>query len=306
MQDRKQAPKRTVDRPEHIHPDWFWSLSGGIDSTAAYLLTRDALHENFGKRPTAVTWDTGVGLPLNRLYLEELCDRFNEQLVTWRTNQSFERYVKEHKAPGGGAHEDVRKLLKGQKSSKLTSLADFPVFVLGLRAEESDPRAALPKVNVKRRSDSDRIRHVEVYPVHRLTKRECAAIILRHEDCPINPCWLFRHPSDCFCLANGDPSELDRTEDRFPWFAQRLREIEEAARAEDELRGTLGWDGLQAVKKSAMREGQSQQTLTTCGQGCQRRQYPDVVEAFKSRINGASPAESIAMLAGDFSGGVSA
>jgi hypothetical protein len=290
---------RNLNRAEHVHPDWFWSMSGGIDSTAAFLLTKDALHENYGKRPTMVSWDTGVGLPVNRLYLEELADTYDEQLITWRTNQSFERYVEENDAPGSGAHEDVRKLLKGQQSSKLTSLADFPVFVLGIRAQESEDRAARPKVSVKRRSDNDKIRHVEVYPAHRLTKRECARIILRHEECPINPCWLWNHASDCFCLANGDPSELEAVEGRFPWFAQRMREIEEVANADNELRGTLGWDGLRAVKKKAIRDGHQQSTLTTCGQGCQRKREPDVARAFRARINGASVDEALSILKED-------
>jgi len=278
---RKQAPKP--------HADWFWCLSGGLDSTAAFLLTRDALHDNYGKRPTPVYWDTGVGLPLNRLYLEELCDRYDEQLVTWRTNQSLERYVDENDAPGAGAHIDVRKLLKGQQSSKLTTLADHPVYVIGLRADESPNRAVLSKI-------VEKDRHVEVYPVHSLTAEECARIVLRHKDCPINPCWLYNHATDCFCLANGDPSELDATAERFPWFAQRIREIEEAADA-DGLRSTLGWDGLRAVEKKAIRQGQQQMTL--CGSGCQRQRDPAVVRAFRARIHGATPAEAISILGGD-------
>jgi hypothetical protein len=275
-----------VDGPEKVHPDWFWCLSGGLDSVAAYLLTRESLHENYAKRPIVAHWDTGIGLPLNRLYLEELCDRYDEQFWPIRTNQSFERYVDENDAPGGAAHSDVRKLLKGQQSSKLTTLADLPVYVIGLRADESQNRAALPKVVEKRR-------HVEVYPVHRLTAKDCARIILQHEDCPINPCWLWNHASDCFCLANGDPSELDAVEQRFPWFAQRLREVEEAADA-DGLRGTLGWDGLRAVEKRAIRQDQQQMTL--CGDGCQRKRESTVVRAFRATINGATPEKAIAIL----------
>ncbi len=273
---------RKLDRRDHVHPDWFWCMSGGVDSTAAYLVTREALHENYGKRPTPVYWDTGVGLPLNRLYLEELCDRYEEQLVTWRTNQSLEKYVEINDPPGPGAHGDIRKLLKGQQSSKLNSLADFPVYVIGMMAEESQNRAELPKVNVKRR-DSGKIRHVEVYPIHRLSKIECAKIILRHEDCPINPCWTYNHATDCFCLANGDPSEVDKTEEKFPWFAQRLREIEEAADA-DGVESMLGWGGLTAVEEKAREQGQQQMTL--CGGGCSREQDSPVADAFQGVIDG--------------------
>lgn len=173
------------------------------------------------------------------------------------------------------------------------TLADLPVYVIGLRAGESDNRASLPKVVEKRR-------HVEVYPVHRLSKRDCARIILEHEDCPINPFWIWPDCfSDCGCLANGDPSELDAVEERFPWFGQRMREIEESADA-DGLRGILGWDGLTAEEKSARRQGQEQ--LTLCGDGCQRKRDPVVVRAFRARIHGATPDESIAILDGGASG----
>ena len=268
------------------HPDWFLSLSGGVDSVAAFLLTHDTLRENYQKRPVALHFDTGVGLPLNRLYLEELCDRYGEQLWTLRTHENFESWVENDDAPGPGAHRNVRNELKGRQASKINTLADQPVHILGLRANESDTRAQMAKVEQRRR-------HVEVRPVHRLSKVECAEVILRHENCPINPCWLWNHATDCWCLAHGDPSELDVLERRFPWFAQRLREIEEAADA-DGLRGTLGWGGLSATEQQAIEQGQEQMTL--CGESCNRRTEPPLAEAFRARLNGATPEDAIEVL----------
>jgi len=300
---REQAPKQSVDAPGHppgqVHPDWFWAMSGGIDSVAAFLVTRDALHENYGKRPTMLYWDTRIGLPLNRLYLEELADTYDEMLIPVRTPEKFEdRVAKRGKyadrddtgPPGGAQHDPVRNEVKGRQAGKMMTLADLPVVVLGLRAGESDTRAEMDKVEQK-----DDV--TEVRPVHRLSKRDCARIILRHEECPINPCWLWRHPSDCFCLANGDPSELDRAEERFPWFTQRIREYEEAAQA-DSWKDILGWDGLLAVERDAKQAGQEQAKLTTCGGGCQREQDPRITEAFRARLNGATVDEAIAILGG--------
>ncbi|MFB6076860.1 MAG: phosphoadenosine phosphosulfate reductase family protein [Candidatus Nanohaloarchaea archaeon] len=283
VRNRVQAPKLNAGQ----HPDWFWSVSGGVDSVAAYLLTRDALHDNYGKRPVMVHLDTGIGLPANRLYLEELADRMHEQLWTLRTEENFREWVERDGAPGGGAHGEVKNELKDRQPSKLNTLADVPVYVLGLRAGESTHRAGLPKVVEKRR-------HVEVYPVHRLSREQCARIILEHEDVPINPCWLWNHATDCFCLAKGDPSEVDRVEERFPWFAQRLREIEEAA-SHDGLKGILGWDGLTAVEQDALEDGQEQ--LTLCGPACSRRGSPGPVEeAFRMVLDGASRDAAIAHL----------
>jgi 3'-phosphoadenosine 5'-phosphosulfate sulfotransferase (PAPS reductase)/FAD synthetase len=301
---RIQAPKRSVGAPGNppgkIHPDWFWAMSGGIDSVAAYLLTRDALHENYGKRPVMLYWDTRIGLPLNRLYLEEVADTYDEQLWPLRTQEKFEdRVARRGKfadrddtgPPGGGQHDPVRNELKRRQASRLMSLAPLPVVVLGLRADESDTRAEMEKVEQK---DG----FTEVRPVHRLSKRDCARIILKHEECPINPCWVFRHPSDCFCLANGDPSELKRAEERFPWFTQRIREYEEAAEAVDgeEWKEVLGWDGLRAVERDAKQQGQEQTKLSTCGGGCQREQDPRITRAFRAVLDGATREEAIGIL----------
>jgi len=286
---RVQAPKQSVEAPGNppgqVHPDWFWAMSGGIDSVAAYLLTRDAIHDNFSKRPMMLHWDTRIGLPLNRLYLEKLADTYDEMLAPIRTHEKFEhRVAKRGKfadrddagPPGGAQHGPTRNEVKGRQADKMMTLSDLPVVVIGLRAEESDERAKMDKIE-----HEDGI--TEVRPVHRLSKRECARIILQHEECPINPCWLWRHPSDCFCLANGDPSELDRAEERFPWFAQRIREYEEAAEA-DGWKDVLGWDGLYAVERDAKKAGQEQSTLTTCGGGCQREQDPRITEAFRAAL----------------------
>lgn len=285
---RTQAPKLCAG----THPDWFWSLSGGIDSTAAFLLTKDALRSsrsdgNYSKKPMAVYLDTRVGVPLNRFYVEELCDTYGVQLWTARTDESFLEWLRRDGAPGGGAHREVRQELKDRQVSKLTTLADHPIYVLGLAADESDARASLPKAVEKRR-------HWEVYPVHRLSRKERAEIILRHEECPRNPLWeLPGVITDCGCLANGDPSELEKTAEHFPWFAQRLREWEESI-THDGLKGTLGWDGLTATVKSAKQQGHEQ--LTLCSEGCQRERDPAVVRAFRARSRGATKAEAIATL----------
>lgn len=90
---RKKAPKP--------YPDWFWSQSGEIDSTAAFLLTRDVLRDNYGKRPVMIHFDTGVGVPLNPLYLEELCDWCGEQLWTLRTEENFAEGIEHVKTEAG-------------------------------------------------------------------------------------------------------------------------------------------------------------------------------------------------------------
>lgn len=276
-------------------PDWFWSLSGGIDSAAAFIQTLDALRSyksggNFGKAPVAIYLDTRIGVPLNRLYVEQLTDWAGVQLWTLRTDESFLEWLRRDGAPGGGAHQEVRNELKDRQVSKLTTVADNPVYVLGIAADESDTRAEFPKVREMRR-------HVEVLPVHRLTRKERVEIILR-SDCPRNPLW--QHPAvitDCGCLANGDPSELEKTIELFPEFGSRLREWEESI-THDGLKGTLGWDGLTANEKDAKRHGQEQATLPMCADpsGCQRERDPAVVQAFRADARGVKTEEAVSIL----------
>lgn len=302
MKDRKRAPGKVTD-----HPDWFWSLSGGIDSTAALILTRQALDTyntekrqseydgNFVKKPVAIYLDTRVGVPLNRIYTEHLCDHFDIQLWTLRTDESFLEWLRRDGAPGPGAHGNVRNELKNRQSSKLATLADNLVFVLGLAADESPNRASFDKVVEKRRSDNDKLVHIEVYPVHRLTRKERAEIILR-SDVPRNPLWCYPEViKDCGCLANGDPSELESTLEQFPVFGQRLKEWEESIN-HDFPHDTLGWGGLSSDERAAKSDGLEQATLSVCTEGCQRERDPAVVRAFKADAEGATTEESVSIL----------
>lgn len=285
---RKRAPGRADE-----HPDWILSLSGGVDSTAAAIVAADAIRSsesggNFAKAPFAIYLDTRIGVPLSRIYTEQLAAWLDVQLWTLRTDESFGEWLKRDGAPGPGAHQEVRNELKDRQVSKLTTLADNPVYILGISADESDTRSEFPKVREMRR-------HIEVYPVHRLSRRERVEIVLR-SGCPINPLWLYpRVISDCGCLANGDPSEMDRTEELFPVFAQRLREWEESI-THDGLEGTLGWGGLTADEQAAKRDGFEQATLPMCGDGCQRKRDPAEVRAIKARANGASIEDSVSIL----------
>jgi 3'-phosphoadenosine 5'-phosphosulfate sulfotransferase (PAPS reductase)/FAD synthetase len=284
--------QRAPGRPES-HPDWVLSLSGGVDSVAAALVATDAIETNksggnFAKKPHAIYLDTRIGVPLNRLYTEQFCDWLGVQLWTLRTDENFLEWLRRDGAPGSGAHQEVRNELKDRQVSLLTSKLDHPVYILGISADESDTRAGFDKVRELRR-------HVEVYPVHRLTRKERVEIILR-SGCPINPLWAMPDViTDCGCLANGDPKELEKTIEHFPVFGQRLKEWEESI-THDGLKGMLGWDGLTADEKAAERAGMEQTTLPMCAEGCTLERDPAEVRAFEARARGATIEESVSIL----------
>lgn len=285
---RKRAPGRP-----HEHPDWVLSLSGGVDSVAAALVAHDAIETNtaggnFAKKPLAIYLDTRIGVPLNRLYTEQFCDWLGVQLWTLRTDEDFLEWLRRDGAPGSGAHQEVRNELKDRQVSLLTSKCDNPTYVLGISADESDTRAEFDKVR-------DLRRHTEVYPVHRLSRKERVEIILRSE-CPINPLWAMPDViTDCGCLANGDPKELEKTIEHFPEFGGRLKEWEESI-THDGLEGMLGWDGLTADEKRAQEQGFEQSTLPMCAEGCTLERDPAEVRAFEARAEGATVDEAVSIL----------
>jgi len=285
---RKRAPGRAQD-----HPDWVLSLSGGVDSVAAAIVAYDAIETNdaggnFAKKPFAAYLDTRIGVPINRIYTEQLCDWLGVQLWTLRTDESFKDWLRRDGAPGSAAHGHVRNEIKDRQVSLLTSKLDNPVYILGISADESDTRASFDKVREMRR-------HTEVYPVHRLTRKERVEIILR-SDCPINPLWTIPDViTDCGCLANGDPKELEKTIEHFPEFGGRLKEWEESI-SHDGLKGMLGWDGLTAAERAERNEPSKQTTLPMCAEGCTLERDPAEVRAFKARSRGATIDESVSIL----------
>jgi len=288
MKNYEQAP----GRPE-THPDWLISLSGGVDSVAASIVASDAIKTrqaggNFAKKPLAYYLDTRVGVPLNRIYAEQFCDWLGIQLWTMRTDEDFLSWLRSDGAPGAGRHQEVRNILKDRQVSLLFSKLDDPVTILGISADESETRAGFDKVR-------DMRRHTEVYPVHRLSRKERVEIILR-SDCPINPLWTLPDViTDCGCLSNGDPKELEKTLEHFPEFGGRLKEWEESI-THDGLKGMLGWDGLTADEKAAQKDGLEQDTLPMCAEGCSLERDPAEVRAFKARTRGASVDEAVSIL----------
>jgi 3'-phosphoadenosine 5'-phosphosulfate sulfotransferase (PAPS reductase)/FAD synthetase len=293
MKNRKRAP----GRPEE-HPDVVFSLSGGVDCVAAMLTALEAFETvqadgNMAKKPFGLYLDTRTGTPLNRLYVEQLCDWAGIQLACWRTDEQFEQHLADDDAPGPGRHQRVRNELKDRQASRLVTLSGDIIMILGIAADESETRAGFDKVREMKR-------HIEIYPVHRLSRKERVEIIIR-SCCPINPLWLEpKAIRDCGCLCNGDPSELDKTEELFPHFAQRLREWEEAIN-HDGIKDTLGWGGLTATDKDLEKNDHQQATITTCDiqGGCPTARDPAEVRAFQAIANGETVERAVEILYSD-------
>jgi len=241
-------------------PDWFYMQSGGKDSVAAALVADAAIQQNYKKNPVAVYLDTTVGIPANRFYIEELCDRMGWQLWTLRTHEHYESRVESNGCPGPADHGRTYNVLKGRQMDKLATVAGNPVYVTGINKHESPARAKADKADY-----TNRRWHVK--PIFTWTNTQIAEFVREHA--PVqNPLWGTNYFQDCACGAMATPEELiDAAGDGFEWFVQRIREYEESADFQDK-RSTWGWGGTSDTMQQALGHKNDDDQLTLCGESC--------------------------------------
>lgn len=241
-------------------PDWFYLMSGGKDSVAAALMADAAIQENYQKTPVAVYLDTTVGIPANRIYVEELCDRMGWQLWTLRTHENYDERIQQNGCPGPADHSRTYNALKGRQLSKLATISSDPVYVTGINKHESPSRAESGKADF-----SQRRWHVK--PIFSWTDEQIKAYV--QENAPVqNPLWGTNYFQDCACGAMATPEELlDAAGDGFEWFVQRIREYEESAEFQDK-KGTWGWGGTDKKMQRALDHENDDDQMTLCGESC--------------------------------------
>lgn len=96
----------------HYKPSHTFALfSGGHDSLCATHLAMST-----GKIDAVVHCNTGIGLRATRVFVREVCERFNWPLIEVRAKedcgQDYEKIVEEHGFPGPDAHLYMYTLLK--------------------------------------------------------------------------------------------------------------------------------------------------------------------------------------------------
>jgi 3'-phosphoadenosine 5'-phosphosulfate sulfotransferase (PAPS reductase)/FAD synthetase len=244
------------------NPDWFYMMSGGKDSVAAALLVDEAIQANYQKTPTVVYLDTGVGVPYNRFYVEELCDRMGWMLMTLRTWENYEDRVQENGCPGPADHSRTYNALKGRQFDKIATWGDPAVCVTGINKNESEARANSGKADY-----SSRRWHAK--PIFEWSEERIDEYV--EENAPVkNPLWERNYFQDCACGAMASPEELlDAEADGFEWFVQRIREYEESAEFADK-RGTWGWGGTSQQMQQALDHANDPDQMTLCGPSCGR------------------------------------
>lgn len=281
--------------------DNFLLVSGGLDST---VMARYLHDEVFGQtRPRVVFFDTTIGMPAQRAYVELLCDHYGWQLHVIRTEENFDEVSKEYKFYCPDTHDDIFEKLKGRQVDALTTIAEDPHFYWGVYRDESPVREEV--VVEQWEDDRGAVHHA---PLHDWTEAEVIEYAREH-DIPPNPLWKNSHYTDCGCGATAAREELlEAKAEGFEIFARRIERIEAQVDADDQT-GTWAWasfdtDQIKTIKAKADR-AQCSLASWGCGPTCSTAALPDGGTAEPRRAESAphhcdicnTPFQSVAALA---------
>lgn len=186
-------------------------FSGGHDSLCACFIA--SRHPRFDG--TVHHIDTTIGAKAARVFVEDTCREMNWQLKVWRSNFSYERFVRRLGFPGPGVHSWVYRNLKDRCVSSMTKGRGRAVLVSGARAQESvrrmgSVRAVAVGETSKRTGITRRPNRIWTSPCHDWSTDEQLRF-MEYFDLPRNG--LKDSPigmsGECFCGAFARPGELE-------------------------------------------------------------------------------------------------
>lgn len=240
----------------------FVFVSGGRDSVALahYLLEKEWSWRGCGNRnPVVVYLETTVGMPINRLYVEFLCDYYGWHLWKLRTHEDFEDMVDDHGFPGAAQHSKAYNMLKGRQVGKLIAVSENPHFYAGFRRRESDRRSRNVELEQPERNAT---LHSPLMEWSDVDVKE----YIEMRDIPPSPLWDNSHPKDCWCGAYGHPEEkIEAEAEGYSKFVEFLERFEH----NDDKKGMYGWSGLDEKKQRRIEvERDRLQTVLGCSGDC--------------------------------------
>lgn len=212
----------------------FALFSGGNDSIAS---THYA-HQHHDIDYT-VYLDTNTGIPENREYVEDVCERFGWDLAVLSAPGSLKEFVvgsetrKPLGFPGPAIHSWAFQYLKERQLGQIaTQTEDEPHFYTGVRSAESDRRMRNVSESVERTD-----RWVYINPIHDWSD-ERTDEYRKQNDLPRNPVnEKIGRSGDCYCGAYANrETELVELEAHYPEHYEWLMDLE------DEVQEEIGKD----------------------------------------------------------------
>lgn len=242
-------------------------LSGGHDSFSACHIASQ--HPRFDGICYHI--DTGIGAESTKEFVRTICKDNGWELQVFKSNFSYEKFVRRLGFPGPGAHQWVYNKLKDRAISMMTKGRKCKCLLLtGCRSQESKRRmghVAPVKVGEtsKKTGKVSRKNRIWTAPCHDWSVAEQNSYMEFH-DLPRNPLKeKLGMSGECLCGAFAMPGELDRIRQYAPDVAAEIDRLSVIARE-------CGTHDVWGVAKKKMKSPILSETGPLCS-SCDKRAY---------------------------------
>jgi 3'-phosphoadenosine 5'-phosphosulfate sulfotransferase (PAPS reductase)/FAD synthetase len=207
-------------------------FSGGHDSLSACFVA--AQHPRFAGEVHHI--DTGIGAHATRSFVETVCREYGWTLTVWKSNFSYERYIRRLGFPGPGSHQWVYNKLKERCVSKMGKGRGPVVLLTGCRRQESTRRmGSVQPVKVgeisKKTGKVTRKNRIWTAPCYDWSsdeqRRFMDAFALPRNPIKFSPLGM---SGECFCGSFARPNELELIRHVAPDVAAEIERLTEIAK----------------------------------------------------------------------------
>jgi 3'-phosphoadenosine 5'-phosphosulfate sulfotransferase (PAPS reductase)/FAD synthetase len=205
-------------------------FSGGHDSLCAVHLASQ--HRAFKGDVHHI--DTGIGARYTRQFVERVCNKFGWNLRVWKSEYTYERFVRERGFPGPGRHDWVYNRLKDRCIRKITKGKAWTMLVTGCRSQESTRRMGHVepvKIGEKSPKTGKVTSHKRVWtaPCHDWSKAD-QVLYMDELGLPVNKLKVAVGMSgECFCGAFAAPGERELIRQHCPDVDEEITRLQAIA-----------------------------------------------------------------------------
>lgn len=228
---RRGKTKIVELRPNQMVP----LLSGGHDSISACHIA--SLHRRFTGNVHHI--DTGIGSIKTRQHVELVCREQGWKLNVYKSNDTYEMFVRDRGFPGPGMHQWAYIRLK-ERCVRMMTKGRRVCLITGCRKQESTRRMGTVEPvkvgEIVRDNKTGKDKTVQknrywVAPCHDWSSDEQQEYMEYH-DLPKNPLKIALGMSgECFCGAFAAPGEIDRIRHHAPDVAEEIDRLTEIAKS---------------------------------------------------------------------------
>lgn len=208
-------------------------FSGGHDSLSACYIASQ--HPRFQGKVYHI--DTGIGAKATRQFINEVCDDYGWELQVFKSNFSYEKFVRKLGFPGPGAHGWIYNKLKDRCVSTMGKGRGKVALITGCRSQESVRRMGhVEPIKIgetsKKTGKVRRKNRIWTAPCHDWSSEQQRAFM--DALClPRNPVKdsLLGMSGECFCGAFARPNEIALVREFVPDVAAEIDRLSTLAPA---------------------------------------------------------------------------